>query len=243
MENTAQNAISLGCNSWLHLTIHELISRRLPVDHQGYLDRRVHRSLLSRAARVYFQRAREGTIVNGADVRDVSRAFCFASYFFPPYQARETTCRFTPAIMFARLRTSAGQARALIGSRAICRESSSRTRAPRNTRYRRAASTAMEKKRNRPGQRTTVASASGSFRLLSCSSRGCSRNASLRGRARRVRSRPAILTIQYWSTVYTVLWLSEYGYLPAISQCSLTCQFFRLNAILGLIMKCRLQES
>lgn len=50
------------------------------------------------------------------------------------------------------------------------------------------ASTTMEKKRNRPGQRTTVASASGSFRLLSRSRRGCSRNASLGGRARCIRS-------------------------------------------------------
>lgn len=56
MQNTAQNAF--GCSSWLHLTMHELISRRSLVDHQEYLDRRVHRSLLSRAARVYFQSER-----------------------------------------------------------------------------------------------------------------------------------------------------------------------------------------
>lgn len=81
--------------------------------------------------------AREGTIVNGVGVRDlVSRAFCFASYFFLLSGPRETTCRFTPAIMFARLRTGAG--RALIGPRAICRESSSRTRIPKNARRRRA---------------------------------------------------------------------------------------------------------
>jgi len=142
--------------------------------------------------------AREGTIVNGAGVRDVSRAlFVLPLILFFFYQARETTCRFTPAITFARLRTGAGQAWGLIGSRAICRESSSRMRVPRNARCRRATSTTMEKKRNRPGQRTTVASASGSFRLLSRSSRGCSRNASLGGRARYIRSKPAMLTIQY----------------------------------------------
>lgn len=139
MENTAQKAISFGYNPWLHLTIHELISRRSSVDHQEYLDRRVHRSLLSRAARVYFQSeevAREGTIVNGAGACGTYFALFVMPLIFFFYQTRETTCRFTPAIMFARLRTGAGQAQTLIGSRAICRESSSRTHVPRNARCR-----------------------------------------------------------------------------------------------------------
>lgn len=141
--------------------------------------------------------AREGTIVNGVGVRDlVSRAFCFASYFFL-FAIR--TARDHLSLLRQQLcsRDCAGRARALIGSRAICRESSSRARVPKNRR-RRAASTTMEKKRNRPGQRTTVASASGSFRLLSRSSRGCSRNTSLAGRARCIRSKPAIFAFQYW---------------------------------------------
>lgn len=136
--------------------------------------------------------------------------------------------------MFARLQTGARQGRALIGSRTICRESSSRMRVPKNARCRRTASTTMEKKRNRPGQRTTVASASGSFRLLSRSSRGCSRNTSLGGRAQCIRSKPAIFTFQYWSTVHIVPW-SEYRYLPSISQYLLTYRLFRLNTILKLI--------
>lgn len=71
--------------------------------------------------------AREGMIVNRWRAGRISRFFVLPLIFFS-YQARETTCRFTPAIMFARLRTGAGQARALIGSRAICRENWSRTR-------------------------------------------------------------------------------------------------------------------
>jgi len=146
--------------------------------------------------------AREGTIVNGVGVWDTYLALFVLPLIFFCYQ---TTCRFTLAIMFARLQTGARQARALIGSRTICRESSSRMRVPKNARCRRTASTTMEKKRNRPGQRTTVASASGSFRLLSRSSRGCSRNTSLGGRAQCICSKPAIFTFQYWSTVYIVL--------------------------------------
>lgn len=69
--------------------------------------------------------ARVGTIVNG--VRGISR-FLFYLLFFSPsfsYRVRETTCRFTQRQLCSR---DCERTRALIGSRAICRESSSQTR-------------------------------------------------------------------------------------------------------------------
>jgi len=102
--------------------------------------RRVHRSLLSRAARVYFQSERwreKGRSLTASECAGrISRFLLCLLLLFFFYQTRETTCRFTPAIMFARLRTGTRQAQTLIRSRAICRESSSRTHVPRNARCR-----------------------------------------------------------------------------------------------------------
>lgn len=154
---------------------------------------------------------------------------CYQDRDRPPVALRQQLCS-------RDCERDAGRARALIGSRAICRESSSRSRE--NARRCRAASTTMEKKRNRPGQRTTVASASGSFRLLSRSSRGCSRNTSLGGRARCIRSKPgdirvSILKYRTHRTLIIGIQISP----PSVSRCSLTYRHFRLNATLQLITR------